>query len=770
MTQTTLRPTSPAISDAPARPSVSARPRLAADWLALAGFGLLTLLFFWPLLFEPGTYVPKGGGDLASFLYPVHVYSARSLQAGILPLWNPHLYAGSPFMADMQTGIFYPLNLITFLSARPFTYQALEALAVVHHFLAGVFAYTYLRVMRLDPLAAFAGGIVFAFSGFLVAHLGHLNMIEAAVWLPLILATFHLARRRRSYRWAALSGLIFGVAILPGHVQISLYTGFFLLLYWLWGTLSGRSQVPSPKEGSPPTPFGLGTWDLGLLATTIGFAAGMAAIQILPSFELTRLSVRSAITFEKAIEYAASPRLLITWLAPHFFGSDAARFWGIRGNLTEVYAYAGVTTLSVAGLALIGRRRGIGWAGFFALAVVLFGLLSVAEHTPLYGWLYRFFPGFDKVRAAGRFTLFVDLSLAVLSAYGVQMLLRPLPAWVRPAYDRYLRLLGWLTLALLPVSGLIYHAMLTNQRDTGVFERSVLASESVNLGVALLALSVGLLALQRYRRPPGRVLPGLVVALLVVDLFGANLRYNPTSENILSDYQRDDALEFLRQAPGQPFRIDTETGIGEVWPPNASLLFGLHDVLGIFNPMQLADHQRYWASLGSRSTASYDLLNARYVITFPDAPLDTAKFRPVKGAGPLVIHENTRALPRAFLVPDAEVLSRDAILERLRSPDFDPRAMVLLEARGTDPTASAAGAVGGGRARDAAAEAVVQVTSDPNELVVSTSGDEPAYLFVSEVFYPGWQATVDGRPTEILRANFLFRAVALPAGSHEVRF
>ncbi|HEX2171845.1 MAG TPA: YfhO family protein, partial [Dehalococcoidia bacterium] len=121
-------------------------------------------------------------------------------------------------------------------------------------------------------------------------------------------------------------------------------------------------------------------------------------------------------------------------------------------------------------------------------------------------------------------------------------------------------------------------------------------------------------------------------------------------------------------------------------------------------------------------------------------------------------------------VPDAEVLSRDAILERLRSPDFDPRAMVLLEAGGTDPTASAAGAVGGGRARDAAGVAVVQVTSDPNELVVSTSGDEPAYLFVSEVFYPGWQATVDGGPTEILRANFLFRAVALPAGSHEVRF
>lgn len=520
-------------------------------------------------------------------------------------------------------------------------------------------------------------------------------------------------------------------------------------------------SVMSDETSAAPAggPVGIGH-RLVSLACLYGVAAGVAAIQIVPSFELTRLSVRSDITFVKALEFAASPRGLITWLAPHFFGDDAARYWGLTWSLTEVYAYVGVATLVLAGLALIRPRRGWGWVGFFGLMVVLFGLLSVAEQTPLFGWLYRFLPGFDKVRAAGRFTLLVDLSLAVLAAHGLQALLRPWPARERPAYRRYWGWLFGLGLAVIPLAGLVYYALLTSQdKDPIIFQRVAQASDSVNLGVVFFWLTLLLLVVQRYRRPPGRALPALAIALVVIDLFGANLRFNPTSDNVISSYQRADAVAFLRRAPGAPFRIDTDTGIADIWPPDAALLFGLRDVLGIYNPMQLADQQRFWAGLGSRSTAAYDLLNVRYLIATPDAPLDTAKFHPVQGAGPLVIYENARALPRAWLVPTAEVLPHEAILDRLKAPGFDPRQVVFLE----EPLALPPGQPVGG-------DIIGLADPSPNVVTLTTDAPGPAYLVLSEIAYPGWRATVDGQPVAIRRANYLFRAIALPAGHHEAHF
>jgi hypothetical protein len=124
----------------------------------------------------------------------------------------------------------------------------------------------------------------------------------------------------------------------------------------------------------------------------------------------------------------------------------------------------------------------------------------------------------------------------------------------------------------------------------------------------------------------------------------------------------------------------------------------------------------------------------------------------------LVIYENTHALPRAFLVPSAEVIPHEAALGRLRAADFDPRATVLLER----PAPLPAGPPSGGDVTSFA-------TPGPNELAITTDAPGPAYLFLSEVFYPGWRASVDGHSAEILRANYLFRAVPLPAGRHEVR-
>jgi hypothetical protein len=180
----------------------------AQDWLAVGVLALATVGFFWRVLFAAG-WMPAGGGDMAPFLYPNYRFAAASLKRGVIPLWNPYLYGGMPFAADIQSGLFYPPNLALFLLWPEITYRTLEHLAIFHFFLAGVFMYFCLRGLSengqesLSRPSALAGAVAFMFSDLFVVHFGNLNMIAVAAWLPLVFLLFHRALAGRRISLAA---------------------------------------------------------------------------------------------------------------------------------------------------------------------------------------------------------------------------------------------------------------------------------------------------------------------------------------------------------------------------------------------------------------------------------------------------------------------------------------------------------------------------------------------------------------------------------------
>lgn len=725
------------------------------DLLALGGFAALVVGFFWQVLLLTEYLVPKGGGDLASFLYPVYFFAARNLQEGVIPLWNPYQFGGMPFAADMQTGMFYPINLLALLLVRPFSYQAMEGLAIVHYFLAACFMYIYLRGMAIGRLGALGGGVVFAFSGFAVAHLGHLNMLESVIWLPLVLFFFHQAWSTKRLSWAIAAGTAYGVSILPGHIQMTLYLGLFLTLYWIWAIISDlwsnrRTgwRLPSFRR-------------MAALPLTLIVAFGLAAVQLLPSFELTGLSIRAAISYEKAVEYAVSPFGLISLAVPHFFGPDSINFWGIKGNLTEVYGYAGIVAMLMAALALTLTSRRDTWRWFFGLGALAFLLLSLGQDTVLHGWLYRFVPGFDKVRAPGRFLFFFDFAVAALAGLGLDALARPLARRDRPAMKATLWMVG--TLVAIGAFGalIFYQALLTSQdKDPVIYRRIEASTSGIVITLAFLALGLLVLLLHRYRNRWRSFLPWLAIAVVVVDLFSSGWSYNTTTQDILDGFNHPQAVGFF-QEDREPFRIDSATNVWDVWQPSLNLNQNIGDVQGLFNPMTLADFQAYWNSMGSRSSQSYDLLNAKYIVAHKDVVLDWAKYKPVLTDAPKVnVYQNTRALPRAMVLPGAQVLPREAMLERLRAPDFNADETVLLE---EGPVIAPTSIKFSRR--------VLSVTyPTPNQVVIEAETAEAAYLFLGDVMYPGWKARVDGQPVQVRRADYLFRAVDLPAGRHRVEF
>jgi len=717
------------------------------DILALGAIALVTIGFFWPLFFTEDAWMPAVGGDLVSFIYPTYHFASHCLKRGIIPLWNPYLYCGMPFAADSQSGLFYPINLLFFLLTPSFTYRTVELMAVFHFFLAGAFMYILLRSLQsggqanLHRSAALAGAIAFMFSDLFVTHFGNLNMIAVAAWLPLIFLFYHRAVVEGRPALAALAGIFLGMAILAGHIQITLFILLTLALYTLYEGTSRASKSLLRSLTHHLLPCYL-------------LAFCFSALFLIPALEMATHTVRARMSYQEASRYSLPPAGLVGLLIPGFFGRGPGGFWGPWDRVEA--GYIGVLPLILAGFAVLLKRDG--FARFLAGLAAFSLLLAMGQHTILHGWLYLL-PGFDKVRAPARFIYIMDFALAILAALGLDSLLRPLNCRGRVLFSRLLRTLSWFWGGTVLIGGpLACYAVLTTQVWKPARYRNIVSAfNGFVFFVLLLTASLTLLHMRLHHWVGRRTLSLLAVGLITVDLLSLGAYVELGHRDVTSGFNHPEAIAFLR-SDRSFYRIDSKTDVGEVWQPDTGLLHGIGDVWGVYNPSLLADYDRYWGYLGSRSAPLYDFLNAKYVIGSKKVELDWGKFVPVFDGDPKVnIYLNTKALPRALLIHKAVLASsQEEAFALIHKPGFDPARTVVVE---------------GGEPLDATArgeETVDIVAYSPNEVRLDVEAAGEGYLVLSEVYYPGWRAYVDGQRVPLLRANYAFRAVHLSPGHHVV--
>ncbi len=719
------------------------------DMLALGALALATAGFFWRLLFSSRVWMPVGGGDLVSFLYPVYSFAARSLKAGDVPLWNPYLYGGAPFAADNQSGLFYPVNLAFFLLWPRLDYRAMELLAVAHVYLAGACAYLGLRFIQRQPLkrwAALAGAAAFMFSDLFVTHFGNLNMIACAAWLPVIFCLFRRALCDRRPALAAGSGVFLGFAALAGHVQPLLYIVLALGLYFLYYAY-GRRRCGWRVLLST----------VSLLALTLVVALGVAALALIPAYEMSSLSLRADLTYQDASQYSLPPAALIGLLVPGIFGRGPRGYWGPWPRV-EV-GYVGILPLLLASLALLLRRDNL--TRFLTLLAVLAAFLALGDFTILHGWVYRFVPGFDLIRAPARFIYLLDFALAGLAALGLDVLLCPIPHFNRRVWRQVLRFSPFAVLGIALMTLPVAYATLLNNQDKApeILARLLTGTGGIVFALMLLGCGLAMLYLRSGHRVSRATLGLIAFSLIVFDLASLGAHTELELNEPTTGFEHYEAIAFLK-SDAEYYRIDTRTEVWDVWQPDLSLIHGIFDVWGIHNPLVLADYHRYWEGLGSRSTPLYDFLNAKYIVGHKDVVLDWDKFELAFDADPSVsIYRNTRVLPRAFIVHKSwSVLDQKQAFTAIHHADFDPATTVVVESGRT----LSADAPGRSEVR------IVSYSNDEIELEASTS--IPGYLVMSEVYYPGWRVEVDGQSGDLKRANYAFRAVFLPPGVHKVRF
>ena len=417
------------MSAAAAPPRRPARDLLA--WLTLA---LATLAILWPLGL---THRVLAGVDALTYFTPYWAYRMAELRAGQMPLWNPYLFLGVPFLANPQAAVLYPLHWpLSWLRPE----QALIWSALLHVWLAAGFTYTFARrSLGRSRLAAWLAGLIFGLGGFTLARVENINQLNVLAWLPALLwlydETARAASGRSRIRWGVALAVAIALQLLAGHTQTTFVNMVGLGLWALLPCLMilsrrGKGDAGTRRHGEPGTnderSARLRNYLLPLLAVIPAIL--LAAAQLLPTLELNGLGLRTGgLPYRQAVSFSLRPRLLAQSLLPPFGrGLDAA--FGSEGY-AEFVGYVGIAALVLAGigLSLLWRRNAEvkrpPWNVQRATLLAGSGfLLALGAYNPVYYLLWRVIPGFDLFRAPARWLELFALGAAALAAFGLDAL------------------------------------------------------------------------------------------------------------------------------------------------------------------------------------------------------------------------------------------------------------------------------------------------------------------------------------------------------------
>lgn len=684
---------------------VAARPAV----VAVASLTLLWVLFFWRLL-TPTVQdrVIFAKGDFTLHYFSFSDYQAERLWQGEIPLWNPYNHAGDPFAANVQWATWYPPRWIAVLLAGKggWDVQALQLEVAAHYWLVSLMTYAFLRTLTRHPLPALVGAVIFTYGGYLTGYpMLQVSILESVAWLPLLLLGVHLSVTRWRINGLLLGGLAIGLSFFGGHPQTTLQLIYLALAYLVF---VGRRR-------------GLGWIDLALRAgLLVGFGGALAAVQLVPALEFTRLSYRVNQYYyaEKASGFTPTELLQVLW--PRTFGT---LWWSL---------YVGAAGLLLAVGALF-RLKPV--TAFWLGVVVIGGWLSLGGGSVVYDFFYVFVPGFSIFRQQERVGSLVVFALAVLAAYQVDWLFSPRDE-SSPTDERRFRglALGHLALAALVFLAVTVAALVQGDPPGDL-------SHAMGFTLLVSLCFNGWLIGWLHRRPDRpSMLAAALPALLVVDLFTIGTRAPNFVPDIPQNYVQPPVMAETLQSQGQNilWRVDGAVGL-----QGHGAYFRIPDIYGT-GPFSLDSIERLRQIPVDRF---WDVLAVRYVTTADDppetVPLDLLAYGTNPGGQEYELFELADPRPFAHLVYSARVEEDNSAF--VRQIMADPRINLREIAITTGPLPFD---LPGERPPGGVVESVQMVNPERIEMTVSTP--ENALLTVSVLDYPGWRATVDGKRVSIV--------------------
>ncbi|MGA3167693.1 MAG: YfhO family protein [Terriglobia bacterium] len=762
---------------------------------------------FWRVVFTSAMFFYR---DIYNYTYPSARFIHELCRQGFLPYWNPYLNYGQPVLANPNLLFFYPYTLLIVLLPVEAAYT-LHFL--VHFALAGIGTYLLARVWGQTRSAAFFAAFVFMFSG-PVLSLGDLyNQSACAAWIPwALLATDRALESQRLRPWVLLI-VVFALQWLGGEPMTFLATFGLCFAYALYRCGTREKLWSKPN--------------LRLLAIFFLIGCGillLCAVQFLPASDLLSHSRRGlqGLRFRETANWAVNPFSLLEILIPDFFGSGMGSPSGWLWLMSDrnlpyfLSIFLGFVPLfyALAGWGLGTDRR----RNFVAGSAGVFLLLSFGHFTPVFSLAYLLVPPLMLVRYPVKLLVIVTFLLAVLAGWGLDSLRSPAAEW-KPRRRRVLAPLGVFLggiVAVLAVAWLLPAAIATPTRwalhaiAPTPFSLEQMPDSLVTMlrfqlpglaGFCLggLVLIVGLEQGKKWARPGLYAFGLLAMGQLVM----ANYAANPTAPQSFFTYRPPVLAEFkdppvtyrvtsywpIIQTPDTknlqtyisfesiPEAADLEPIAQGAFQARTQLAAGsmVNHVEGGINldlerslPPYLYDVEIYLSQKSADPLRADCLLgrtNVKYILRPSRA--DSAATRSigdVSNGSPLPsrLYEDLCFVPRTYAAGNSLFTTDSSeTLDQLASREFDAAHTVILAApAGSAPAVSATEPAG----------QVEIVHRDPNSVTLQARLSRPAYVVLLERYDPSWQAAVDGRRVTIWRANQLFRAVYVEAGTHEIAF
>jgi hypothetical protein len=767
---------------------------LKQDVLAAALLIMLGVIFFADLFFTSKNLYYR---DILSFHYPLRKVLIDSYAEGKLPLWNPHIYLGQAMLANPNYMAFYPTNLLHLLVS--FNY-AFKLHFLIHPILGGLGMYFFLRRFALRSLPALAGAMAYQFSGTVLSFLNLYNLVPATALIPWIGWAFRGALQgQRSWKTLGLGCLLALqiIAFEPLLFQCCILLILALSIFYLLEQEDKRQAIRILAV---------------VLCLATAFAIGIAAVQIFPTLELLPQSARGAgMDYSMASGWSMHPMDLLSAFIPNFYGRfftiDSATSWGENYHeLRDPYLisfFLGSVTLLLAALAIFSARTKL--RNVLSIFTLLALILALGKFAFLYPFLYRYLPLFNLGRYPSKYFLLATFLISMLAALGLE-------AIIEHGADLRLRrsMKSILIISVIVGCVILCFGLYWNWNVESLAAHLRIETPSANAatkdfpGIAaglarsliytalFLILGSFILFIRNRSKWNPRVADTAILAILAFELMPPNLGLSPyLSEKSMSDVPK--LVKMMQQfGPREPFRTVTPNYLNPVptnmvlkAPNRSAVWFSLYSrssgqsLDGIRQGLQYSiDHTVDHLNTRESDNVMERSLNLPVAdklvllanLNCPIIPtLGALDTRGVTLVGSVDTSSNLdyrlyrlkQFLPRAYFASEViQAASHEEALDRLLKAGSILSDRVILESPQVVPNRPAA----------AASSPVSIARYENSRISCRVTANSAGYLVLLDSWYPGWKAYVDGRETEILRANYAFRAVAVAAGIHQVEF
>lgn len=768
---------------------------------------ILTLAFFWKAVLSPYSVFYSPFSDLtAQDFFWRHLTYDSFQKFGELPLWNPYTFSGMPFLANHIPKILYPTNLLfLFFSPVEYLYRYIYAL---HFFLAGLFLYLYAKKIGLDGFSSFIASVVYIFNLRAVGlvYAGITNELPLLAFFPLALYLFECLIRRNRFLYAILMGLSLSLIVFGVHTQYVIYSYLFLFFYFLF-----RIFVVYRTDKNTALVKRMSLF----FAFSVAASMLLSAAQLLPSLEILEYDTRSrGVDYQFAATSSFPPYHLVTAAIPNFFGTLLHNnYWSLFPSW-QFAIYVGIFPLV---LLFFSFRKKNPFVLFFAAIAALSLAWAFGRYTPFHHFLYNFVPLVSKFRVPSRMLFFYVFSMAVMAGFGVNYLLG-----IKTKLDNAFlkKVIIFLSIALvvsiLAFSGILLfknslleignklleskysksHAEL-GLRPLDYYKEKVEGSliemqEGVLIFAIILSIITFLLFLWFKKRIGVFFFKLLIISILIFDLFYFSVPYTDVKSPDFV-YTQNNVPSFLSNDESN-FRV---LDLANALPQETAIRYDLQQIGG-YDAMILGYYREYASDMAGiqfipsttipikdvKRPRMLDLLNVKYIISdknlkddkyelvynntvyaytnnekkfYSDRLMDDGMFE-FSNLQADYVYKNKDAMPRAFTIGEYIAADRNKILGILKSKDFNPRSSVVLEENINKKSSDIK-----------FKEAEISFYS-PNRITVDAGMEDAGFLVLSEIWYPGWKAFDNSRETKVYRANYMFRAVYLDKGEHEIEF